>query len=74
MTDHDHSGTEPEPVETVRDGYGEAQPTSDGDVEEARHQDEVLRSSPATTKDRSLTGETRPVDLDQVEGPAIDEG
>lgn len=73
MTDHDHPDHEPEPVETVRDGYSETQPASGGDVEEARQQEDLLRSSPATTKDRSLTGESRPVDLDEVDGPATED-
>lgn len=73
MTDQDQPDREPEPVETVRDGYSETQPASGGDVEEARQQEELLRSSPASTKDRSLTGQSPPVDLDEVDGPAIED-
>jgi hypothetical protein len=62
---------EPEDVETVRKGYGEAHPAGPEDVERAGRQHELLSSSPGTTKDRSTTGESHPVDLDEVEGPAI---
>jgi hypothetical protein len=55
----------PEPVETVRDGYLEAQPRSQQDVEEARNQEELLSSSGRTPSDRSLTGQTHPVDSDE---------
>lgn len=62
---------EAEPIETVKGGYSETNPASSEDVERAREQQELLATSPATTKDQSLTGESRPVDLDDVEGPAI---
>lgn len=66
---------ETEPVETVKGGYSETNPASSQDVERAREQQELLAHSPATTKDHSLTGESRPVDLDDGEGPAVaDEG
>ena len=55
----------PEPVETVREGYLEAQPRSQQDVEKARDQEEILGASGRTPSDRSLTSETRPVDHDE---------
>jgi hypothetical protein len=62
-----------ESVETVKDSSAETQPASDEDVERAREHEDLLASSPGTTKDRSLTGESRPVDFDEVEGPNIAE-
>lgn len=62
---------ETEPVETVKEGYDETQPASSEDVERAIEQEELLSSSPATTKDRSTTGQSRPKDFDDVTGPAV---
>lgn len=62
---------ETEPVETVKEGYIETQPVTSDDVERAIEQEELLSSSPATTKDRSTTGQSRPKDFDDVEGPAV---
>ena len=59
-----------EPVETVRDGYLEAQPASEEDVELAREQDEILGASARTETDRSLTGETEPIDHHGTHDPA----
>ena len=58
--------SQPEPVETVRGGYLEAQPASEEDVDRAREQDEVLNASATGESDRSLTGQTRPVDHEEA--------
>lgn len=60
-----------EPVETVTTGYTETQPASAQDVERARDQQELLASSPGTTSDRSLEGETAPLEFGDVEGPTV---
>lgn len=62
---------ETEPINTVEEGYSESQPETERDVERARRQEDLLGSSPGTTKDRSLTGESHRVDHDDVEGPVI---
>jgi hypothetical protein len=62
-----------ESVETEQDGYGETRPATSDDVERARELDDLLSSSPGTVKDRSSTGESHPVEFDEVEGPAIDD-
>jgi hypothetical protein len=51
---------EPEPIDTVKDGYSETQPASPEDVERAREHEDVLASSPTRDSDRSLTGESHP--------------
>ena len=51
---------ETEPVDSVDEGYGEAQPASPADVERSREQEELLGSSPSQDSDRSLTGRTHP--------------
>lgn len=62
---------ETEPIETVEEGYSEIHPESERDVERARRQEELLGSSPGTTKDRSTTGESHPVEYEDVDGPVI---
>lgn len=62
---------ETEPINTVEEGYSETHPETERDVERARRQEDLLGSSPGTTKDRSLTGESRAVDYDDVDGPVI---
>ena len=62
---------ETEPVETVTTGYTETQPASADDVERAREQQELLSSSPGTTSDHSLIGESRALEFDDVDGPAV---